>query len=204
MACLDSEDWQTPVTESCVANTETCPCGANAKPCKWTDDYGYELEAWAEGSSEVRKPGTGLEIRGGMLSRRLELSSKLQSGAEEVQLGGSLARPVWPVAPSCLWFAALHITWRCFLSEYILFKVMKSATTSLGQTRHSLDEPFGHHGELVQSSQVSGSPLRKATRRTTMPQATRLCTRRHVWIRPAFGECLVGVKHASDVYLEMR
>ncbi|CAJ1413767.1 unnamed protein product, partial [Effrenium voratum] len=37
-------DWQTPVTESCVANTETCPCGANAKPCKWTDEYGYELE----------------------------------------------------------------------------------------------------------------------------------------------------------------
>ncbi|CAL1157753.1 unnamed protein product [Cladocopium goreaui] len=32
------------VQESCAKLNATCPCGANAKPCKWTDDWGYEEE----------------------------------------------------------------------------------------------------------------------------------------------------------------
>ncbi|CAL1131614.1 unnamed protein product [Cladocopium goreaui] len=37
-------DWMAPVQESCAKLNATCPCGANAKPCKWTDDWGYEEE----------------------------------------------------------------------------------------------------------------------------------------------------------------
>ena len=37
-----AEDWAAPVQESCAKLNATCPCGANAKPCKWTDDWGYE------------------------------------------------------------------------------------------------------------------------------------------------------------------
>ncbi|CAL1131607.1 unnamed protein product, partial [Cladocopium goreaui] len=32
------------VQETCAKLNATCPCGANAKPCKWTDDWGYEEE----------------------------------------------------------------------------------------------------------------------------------------------------------------
>ncbi|CAE7034080.1 unnamed protein product [Symbiodinium sp. CCMP2456] len=37
-------DWDAPINESCVAQDKTCPCGANAKLCKWTDDFGAEEE----------------------------------------------------------------------------------------------------------------------------------------------------------------
>ena len=32
------------VNESCAALDETCPCGNNAKMCKWTDEWGWEEE----------------------------------------------------------------------------------------------------------------------------------------------------------------
>lgn len=37
-------DFTAQSTQSCVKQDQTCPCGANAKPCKWTDDWGYEEE----------------------------------------------------------------------------------------------------------------------------------------------------------------
>jgi len=37
-----AEDWEAPVEESCAKLNATCPCGANAHMCKWTDDWGYE------------------------------------------------------------------------------------------------------------------------------------------------------------------
>ena len=37
-----SQDFTAQSTQSCVKQDQTCPCGANAKPCKWTDDWGYE------------------------------------------------------------------------------------------------------------------------------------------------------------------
>jgi hypothetical protein len=39
-----SKDPDANVQESCAKLNATCPCGANAKPCKWTDDWGYEEE----------------------------------------------------------------------------------------------------------------------------------------------------------------
>lgn len=36
------KDWDAPVQEVCANVSDTCPCGANAKPCKWTDDWGFE------------------------------------------------------------------------------------------------------------------------------------------------------------------
>jgi len=37
-------DWNAPIRESCVKLNATCPCGANAKMCKWTNDYGDKEE----------------------------------------------------------------------------------------------------------------------------------------------------------------
>eukprot|EP00931_Biecheleriopsis_adriatica_P021932 TRINITY_DN1420_c0_g2_i1.p1 TRINITY_DN1420_c0_g2~~TRINITY_DN1420_c0_g2_i1.p1 ORF type:complete len:2017 (+),score=244.24 TRINITY_DN1420_c0_g2_i1:59-6109(+) len=38
-------DWDAPVNSSCVASEATCPCGANAKMCKWYDEYwGEDIE----------------------------------------------------------------------------------------------------------------------------------------------------------------
>ena len=31
-----------PIQESCAKKNATCGCGANAKLCKFTDDWGYE------------------------------------------------------------------------------------------------------------------------------------------------------------------
>ena len=44
-----SKDPDANVQETCAKLNATCPCGANAKPCKWTDDWGYEEERlnWA-------------------------------------------------------------------------------------------------------------------------------------------------------------
>ena len=39
---MAAEDWEAPVEESCAKLNATCPCGANAHMCKWTDDWGYE------------------------------------------------------------------------------------------------------------------------------------------------------------------
>ncbi|CAE7438439.1 unnamed protein product, partial [Symbiodinium natans] len=38
------QDWNAPVNESCQNVTQTCPCGANAKMCRWTDEWGYDNE----------------------------------------------------------------------------------------------------------------------------------------------------------------
>eukprot|EP00439_Symbiodinium_sp_Y106_P035275 s3413_g4.t1 len=38
------QDWDAPANESCQNITQTCPCGANAKMCRWTDEWGYENE----------------------------------------------------------------------------------------------------------------------------------------------------------------
>lgn len=37
-------DWTVPANETCVAEKHSCPCGANAKACKWTDLFGVEEE----------------------------------------------------------------------------------------------------------------------------------------------------------------
>ncbi|CAE7213695.1 unnamed protein product [Symbiodinium sp. CCMP2592] len=37
-------DWEAPATESCQNITRSCPCGANAKMCRWTDEFGLENE----------------------------------------------------------------------------------------------------------------------------------------------------------------
>eukprot|EP00931_Biecheleriopsis_adriatica_P079800 TRINITY_DN5314_c0_g1_i2.p1 TRINITY_DN5314_c0_g1~~TRINITY_DN5314_c0_g1_i2.p1 ORF type:complete len:1870 (+),score=322.07 TRINITY_DN5314_c0_g1_i2:319-5610(+) len=38
-------DWDAPVNQSCVAAGTTCPCGANAKMCKWYDEFwGEDVE----------------------------------------------------------------------------------------------------------------------------------------------------------------
>ena len=47
-----AEDWDAPVQESCAKLNATCPCGANAKPCKWTDEWGLEEDGGVrDGSS---------------------------------------------------------------------------------------------------------------------------------------------------------
>eukprot|EP00933_Yihiella_yeosuensis_P013153 TRINITY_DN1231_c0_g1_i2.p1 TRINITY_DN1231_c0_g1~~TRINITY_DN1231_c0_g1_i2.p1 ORF type:complete len:1693 (+),score=314.93 TRINITY_DN1231_c0_g1_i2:75-5153(+) len=35
-----SIDWSAAVKQSCVLLSQSCPCGANAKACKWTDEFG--------------------------------------------------------------------------------------------------------------------------------------------------------------------
>ena len=37
-------DWSAPVNESCQNITRPCPCGANAKMCRWTDEFGLDNE----------------------------------------------------------------------------------------------------------------------------------------------------------------
>lgn len=37
-------DYSVPVQETCAGLDETCECGANAKMCKWTDEWGWEEE----------------------------------------------------------------------------------------------------------------------------------------------------------------
>jgi len=37
-------DWTAPISESCVKLNATCTCGANAKMCKWTNDFGDKEE----------------------------------------------------------------------------------------------------------------------------------------------------------------
>ncbi|CAE7658236.1 unnamed protein product, partial [Symbiodinium sp. KB8] len=38
------QDWNAPVNESCQNVSQTCPCGANAKMCRWKVSWQYDNE----------------------------------------------------------------------------------------------------------------------------------------------------------------